>query len=608
MKALCILSVLVLVLYEANCLTYDENTYFISHIKLNQQYKVYWNTTKEDITFKIVVQTDGWVSFGFSANGGMYNADIMMAWKKINGGVEFKDAHIERSSTIWVDKTLFWKQLYYSQKNGVTTVIFTRKIKVCNPYQDPKEINIDVSDSNFLVFSYGTNFIADFPTYHGPNRGSKLIPLLTKNNRVELNMDDIEILEFQINATITRNDTSYICQLFQLPDDFATTKRHLVRYETVLEPGHEKYVHHWLIMECSSSFENYVTGSEECFSRDYFHTTKKCRKNNMAWATGGNLIIDFPEDKALPFGGSVNASKFFVLQVHYENSFDEKITRDTTKIRLYLTKKYRPIEFGILTIGQRSLATAISIPPKMKNITFESLCTKNFFQKLPSDINVFAHLPHTHLQGRELYTSIVRDKKEIEYISYNKYYDNDFQYVNYLNGEKTILRTDEVFVKCVYNTEDKDTFTVGGLGTQDEMCLDFLWYYPRQENVYECDSEISGENWYFFFDYLERKGYIKWTWKPINGDETFFSESFENIMASQTLTPDLLQDLFEGFMKQAPRLEYHDKQRAGLPRLINFEPIKKETCEITLNNSSNTRATMIFPYLLSAFVFIFKLI
>ncbi|GCB76722.1 hypothetical protein scyTo_0019186, partial [Scyliorhinus torazame] len=40
---------------------------------------------------------------------------------------------------------------------------------------------------------------------------------------------------------------------------------------------------------------------------------------------------------------------------------------------------------------------------------------------------------------------------------------------------------DVLITECTYNTENRSTITWGGLGTTDEMCLAFMWYYPRNE-------------------------------------------------------------------------------------------------------------------------------
>ena len=44
-----------------------------------------------------------------------------------------------------------------------------------------------------------------------------------------------------------------------------------------------------------------------------------------------------------------------------------------------------------------------------------------------SEITIFASLPHTHNAGISLYSTVVRDNIEIEYIANNKYFSNAFQ-------------------------------------------------------------------------------------------------------------------------------------------------------------------------------------
>jgi hypothetical protein len=44
--------------------------------------------------------------------------------------------------------------------------------------------------------------------------------------------------------------------MHSLPADFATTKRHTVRFGTSFQPGHAKYVHHWVMYECDPAFES----------------------------------------------------------------------------------------------------------------------------------------------------------------------------------------------------------------------------------------------------------------------------------------------------------------------------------------------------------------
>merc|ERR1712110_102521 len=98
------------------------------------------------------------------------------------------------------------------------------------------------------------------------------------------------------------------------------------------------------------------------------------------------------------------------------------------------TTNYRKTEYSLMTVGASVSAKGISLPSKLKSMNLDYLCTKEIIDDWMGDeqeIKVFAHLPHTHLAGRSIYTKVVRNKTEVEYIGNNKYYDFNFQYINF---------------------------------------------------------------------------------------------------------------------------------------------------------------------------------
>lgn len=42
-------------------------------------------------------------------------------------------------------------------------------------------------------------------------------------------------------------------------------------------------------------------------------------------------------------------------------------------------------------------------------------------------------MPHTHLLGKEVYSSVIRNGSEIAFIANNKNYDFNYQYFNFLS-------------------------------------------------------------------------------------------------------------------------------------------------------------------------------
>ena len=109
---------------------YDQNTVFPNSFALNgNNYGLAWDTTTDEIIFRITVRTTGWVGFGISPNGEMENSDVILAWTKSDGSTDFRDAHTEGKNVVY-DATRNWNMLFYNQVNGVTTVIFKRKFLV----------------------------------------------------------------------------------------------------------------------------------------------------------------------------------------------------------------------------------------------------------------------------------------------------------------------------------------------------------------------------------------------------------------------------------------------------------------------------------------------
>ena len=246
---------LFLVVSLAHCQNgYDENTYFSNSADLSKDVNLKWNFTTEDIYFKLVVNTNGWVGFGLSPNGDMANSDTILAWTNPDGTIQFKDSHTFNRN-VWVDTVEHWKRLFYTKANGKTTVIFTRKLKICPPASQPaNETNINVEPTAYVIYAFGTNFRNNFPAYHGTSRGSKSLPLLVPNEKVQLQMSQIEEVEFVVDVNQSvhfkivvfslliqflflkkkltlPNDrvTTYWCQMFEIPNDWISIKRHLVR-------------------------------------------------------------------------------------------------------------------------------------------------------------------------------------------------------------------------------------------------------------------------------------------------------------------------------------------------------------------------------------------
>lgn len=182
----------------------------------------------------------------------------------------------------------------------------------------------------------------------------------------------------------------------------------------------------------------------------------------------------------------------------------------------------------------------------------------------------------------------VRDGKEIEYIANNKYYDNEYQYINFLQTPVIVKKNDEILASCIYNTEGYKNFVVGGLGTKEEMCLEQFWYYPRNKDISlrgasGCVDFVGSKEWYNFFNQLNQTGQIDWKWR---NDSTFFDDSLKCIEESSLMdNPDKLEKMFQTFYDSAKRtgfgptgMEEHDA--------INVERMNTDDCSTTATTTT----------------------
>jgi len=183
----------------------DSNTYFVNSATLMapDQYLLYWNYTNTDITFKAVVKSSGWVGFGLSPNGGMAYSDLIVAYLNQDLSNNFSNRYVGSVSSLpKINPIQYWSMLYYSQMNGYTTVIFTRKLTLCNT---ANSINI-VSGTQFVIFAWGNSFsnVNNYKdiAYHSPtNRSSSSLSLInTLNKNIQLNMSEIETFDFILNV------------------------------------------------------------------------------------------------------------------------------------------------------------------------------------------------------------------------------------------------------------------------------------------------------------------------------------------------------------------------------------------------------------------------
>ncbi|KAL7388098.1 hypothetical protein ABVT39_006959 [Epinephelus coioides] len=442
----------------------DPNLPFMDYLDQNHLVCLKWgyDNLQGNITLKLIVNTTGWVSFGFSPNGGMKGSDIVIGGVG-SSGTYFSDRHATGNTMPVVDEQQNYTLLSLNETDGQTIMTVKRTIQAC----DDKDFHI-TTQAIKVIYAYG---LTDEIAYHAARRGTKELNLLNFMPRTTIT--SLKYINATVdNITIPAKNTYYHCKVMKFPP--LHTKHHIYQIEPVIE--HADLVHHMLLYHCPPFvMEPY---DKPCYMGDI---GDHCFRVVAAWGVGGG-VFELPEYAGIPVGGADLNDQFFRLEIHYNNPNSDENRTDSSGLRLHYTAELRQNDVGILHTGVMiSHRTPYNIPPGAAQFHTYGVCNTSLFSQLVNpvpDLHVFAVMLHTHLAGRKVRVAHYRDGKQIDFLALDENFNFEIQQGICLGAVKTIKPGDEIAVECTYSTIDRTKVTTMGLATTDEMCLAFLLYYP----------------------------------------------------------------------------------------------------------------------------------
>nr|XP_032817823.1 DBH-like monooxygenase protein 1 [Petromyzon marinus] len=440
-----------------------------SAVLASGNFHVSWAFDSEQIVLEAQVLTLGWVGLGLSSTGKMAGSDFVVGWVDSAAATHLVDAHIERARNLVRDASQDYKLVRLSENGTHTVMRVVRALRTC----DANDRDI-TEDTVRLLWAYSTEDPANETQiqYHGTaTRGSKSVQLLSQRSAMEQplpqNYSTFDIVNDKF--LIPTVATYYSCKLFQLPK--LDKKHHLIKVKPVIQAGNERYVHHLLVYVCLNTLNvSYVGSQAECYKYSSTHPFATCKTVMAAWAVGGETF-DYPANAGFSLGLDEDP-QFLLLQMHYDNAGLVSNVSDSSGFRFYYTPELRTYEAGLLETGIFAYSQHF-IPPNTARFTSYGICnTKTFY---------------TSNANSTLQVLAVRNGTQIGNLGRDMGYDFDFQETRYLNKLTSVLPGDQIITECIYNTAGRNTTTAGGLGTMDEMCLSFFYYYPKV-NVGICRS------------------------------------------------------------------------------------------------------------------------
>ena len=217
----------------------------------------------------------------------------------------------------------------------------------------------------------------------------------------------------------------------------------------------------------------------------------------------GASTFMFPANVGGVIGGA-SYSPYLVLEVHYDNPNRRSDIIDSSGLRIYYqggkSEPLRKYDAGIMEIGLEYNAKN-SIPPRMPHFHLHgfclSQCTEAALQR--GGITVFASQLHTHLTGRRVWTSLIRGDRVVDILNSDNHFDQMFQEIRPLRRPMRVRPGDALINTCVYETLARANVTFGGYSIRDEMCVNYMHYYPASE-LEVCKSSIRDDVLYEFFE------------------------------------------------------------------------------------------------------------
>jgi hypothetical protein len=478
-----------------------------------------WNIDEAAGVINITIDSSskGWVGFGISETGLMDKSDLVICYLSkdnvatcIDGyaqGYSFaKDESLGGSSDL--------NKVVGYVSNGRTILSFSKKLNS----QDPYDKQIYKGLSHKVLFSYRTEgnpstengqfnehsikIVKDIILW--PNGGTTITD--TPSYRTD---PDMRVMNLGVSRLpLPPQRTFYACRYFNvknLTNNITQMKMgrsyHAVAYEPAID--NMKRLHHMLLFSCANSLDTKLT--DQAFDCTDTPVIENCSNVVLAWAMGsGDIVV--PSEAGIMWGSY--ETEVVLLQYHYNNEDLADGEVDSSNFRVYFTPKLRANDAGVMALGR--METMFSIPPGQKNYDVTGTCTTGCTIAAKGNINVFGYIPHGHMIMNKLVTNIVNGDKSLITLQEDPF---EFTMQRFIQPTPPIVLTPgfKATTTCSYDSSARTTVTQGGYGSDNEMCYNFVMYYPKENGFSWCidgetgldfgcinntkyDRDIAGEN------------------------------------------------------------------------------------------------------------------
>eukprot|EP00095_Tigriopus_kingsejongensis_P009488 maker-scaffold661_size154698-snap-gene-0.21 protein:Tk09488 transcript:maker-scaffold661_size154698-snap-gene-0.21-mRNA-1 annotation:"tyramine beta-hydroxylase-like" len=522
---------------------------------LSPQLNLHWQVDLElrSIVFEVEYAfidhgaASDWVGVGFSDYGDLGKGDLCLMSMDWKGDFALKDVHSNNFSRVDVDQSQDCRDFKYKIFADGTVFTFARDFDTC----DVDDYVIE-DGTTHIIWAHGLGPMQNLRdiTLDSAKSGMVRTRLLKVPDVPELPIDD-QTIDFTHEILIPSDDTTYWCSVHRLPDELIE-KHHVIQYEPIKTKGNEHILHHMEVFHCDAPpDEEFPLWNGPCGDNNAPKQLQKCKKVLAAWAIGAGPFT-YPEEAGLALGGP-DFNPYVMLEIHYNNQNMESGHQDQSGMRLHITPELRQFDAGIMELGL-TYTDKMAIPPQVTEFPLRGYCLPECTEQGIPDfgITVFGSQLHTHGTGIRVATLHARNGVQLPDLNRDNHYSTHFQEIRALHNPVKVLPGDTLINQCWHSTLNKKVATLGGYGFQDEMCLNYIHYYPKIE-LEVCKSSVDTDALDDYFRYLNEK-------------DDQLTSSFKNVSEnyySIDWTPQRALDL-EKFYANAP-VEMQCQSGDGLP-------------------------------------------
>uniref|UniRef100_A0A182RVP1 DOMON domain-containing protein n=1 Tax=Anopheles funestus TaxID=62324 RepID=A0A182RVP1_ANOFN len=515
---------------------------------------------------------------GFSQRGELSRTDFCVFSSVHNLYHQVYDTYTSRDNKHLFMDTLQNCDVIYMDDNSVA---FRRKFDTCDP-QD-------------VVFHTGTMYLVwwrtdtplewknDFtvmPNASLQNQGVLPVQLLRADKiRIQENGQVLKKIEVHLDrVAVPAVETTYWCKIQRLDPWLIDAKHHIVQFEPIID--NEELVHHMEVFQCVANKMEIHTYNGPC--SDMSASGRLCSKVMALWAMGAGSFT-YPKEAGLPIGGK-EFNPHIRLEVHFNNPKLKSGVIDSSGMRINVVSKLRRYDAAIMELGLE-YTDKMAIPPGQIAFPLYGYCIAECTQlALPkTGIVIFGSQLHTHLRGVRVLTRHFRGAEELPLVNRDDFFSHHYQEIRQLRYKPHVLPGDALVTTCYYDTRGYKTLTLGGFSISDEMCVNYIHYYPATA-LEVCKSSISEKSLHDYFDYMKHvekqnissaSGPRSANYLSIDWDETRVNELVDTYLSSPLSMQCNRSDgmRFDGFeWEDAPITSFKLPVPAPKPRTCSSVP------------------------------------